>query len=167
MKKQRQRRDIYKGRFDDGFNIDQDVDLAHLRDLMSREDIDGTDYNYYGLYVMNIIKIMLNSSKFRGYPDDLKEELREEAVYDMLRARTKFSGDRYPQPTAPFNYLYRIGFHSFQHVLAKYYQMQSKMVPASLVGNGSRLMDSDVEFSDDILDKAATNWEDIVLNLQD
>lgn len=166
MKKQRERRDIYKGRNDEGFDINKDVDLAHLRALMEREEVDGGEYNYYGLYVNNIIKIMLNSGHFRGYDDDLKEELRAEAVIDMLKARTKFKSEQYPQPTAPFNYLYRIGFHSFQHVLSKYYQMQNKMIPASLVGAGAKLMDSDTEFSDDILEKAATNWEDIVLNLQ-
>lgn len=163
--KKRQRRDIYKSRFDDGFDLNKDIDLGHLRSLMLTDDINGTEYNYYGLYIRNIIKIMLNSGHFRGYDDDVKEDLEAEATIDMLKARRKFAADKYPQATAPFNYLYRIGFHSFQHVLGKYYQMQSKMTPASQVGSGSYVMDSSDEFSEDILDKAVTDWDAIADNL--
>ena len=44
------RRDIYKGRFDPGFCLDKDVDLEHLRELMTRDEITNEEYNYYGLY---------------------------------------------------------------------------------------------------------------------
>lgn len=161
----RHTRDIYKGRFDEGFDINRDVDLAHLREIMAIGDIDNENYNYYGLYCSNIIKIMLNSSRFRGYADDVKEDLTSEAILDMLKARTKFDGAKYTQPSAPFNYLYRIGFHSFQHVLANYYKMQNRMVPASLVGNGTKLSDGD-DFDEDILDKAVTDWDAIADNLR-
>ena len=43
--------------------------------------------------------------------------------------------------------------------------MQSKMIPASQVGTGSALMDSSDEFSEDILDKAITDWDAIADNL--
>lgn len=162
----RQKRDIYKGRHDEGFDINKDVDLAHLRELMSVDDISNADYNYFGLYTRNIIKIMLNSSKFRGYDDAVKEDLEGEAMFDMLRARRKFKPELYPQPSAPFNYLYRIGYHSFQHVLENYYHMQNRMVPASQVGAGALLMDSAIEFSDDILDKAVADWDEIAANLR-
>ena len=160
----RAKRDIYKGRHDKGFDINKDVDLQHLRELMSKSDIDAVSYNYYGLYCSNIIKIMLESVKFRGYPDDVKDDLTSEAVLDMLKARTKFDGAKYTQPSAPFNYLYRIGFHSFQHVLTVYYRMQNKMVPASLVGKGTRLADGD-DFDEDILEKAVTDWDAIYEHL--
>lgn len=161
----RTHRDIYKSRFDNGFDINKDIDLGHLRSLMLTDDINGTEYNYYGLYIRNIIKIMLNSAHFRGYSDDVKEDLEAEATIDMLKARRKFAADKYPQATAPFNYLYRIGFHSFQHVLATYYQMRCKMVPASQVGSGAYLFDSTDEFAEDILDKAVTDWDAIADNL--
>lgn len=161
----RAKRDIYKGRHDKGFDINKDVDLQHLRELMSKSDIDAVSYNYYGLYCSNIIKIMLESVKFRGYPDDVKDDLTSEAVLDMLKARTKFDGAKYTQPSAPFNYLYRIGFHSFQHVLTVYYRMQNKMVPASLVGKGTKLADGG-DFDEDILDKAVTDWDAIAENLR-
>ena len=96
----RQPRDIYKGRFDSGFDINKDVDLSHLRDIMAKADVGNVDYNYYGLYCENIIKIMLNSSNFRGYADDVKDDLRAEALIDMLKARNKFDGAKYTQPTA-------------------------------------------------------------------
>lgn len=163
--KKRQRRDIYKSRFDNGFDLNKDIDLKHLRSLMTTDELSGSEYNYYGLYVKNIIKIMLNSGHFRGYNDDIKEDLEAEATYDMLKARRKFAADLYPQATAPFNYLYRIGFHSFQHVLATYYQMRCKMIPASQVGSGSFLSDSSDEFSEDILEKAVTDWNAIADNL--
>jgi hypothetical protein len=130
----KQKRDIYKSREDAGFDINKDIDLMHLRQLMSTEELNYMDYNYYGLYIKNIIKIMLNSSHFRGYSDDVKEDLEGEATIDMLKARVKFNSEKYPQPTAPFNYLYRVGFHSFQHVLAKYYQLQNKIVPECELG---------------------------------
>lgn len=161
----RAKRDIYKGRHDKGFDINKDVDLQHLRELMSKSDIDAVSYNYYGLYCSNIIKIMLESVKFRGYPDDVKDDLTSEAVLDMLKARTKFDGAKYTQPSAPFNYLYRIGFHSFQHVLTVYYRMQNKMVPASLCGKGTKLSDGG-DFDEDILDKAVTDWDAIAENLR-
>lgn len=161
----RHTRDIYKGRFDEGFDINNDVDLAHLREIMAIDDIDNESYNYYGIYCTNIIKIMLNSSRFRGYDDDVKDDLRSEAIYDMLKARTKFDGAKYTQPSAPFNYLYRVGFHSFQHVLANYYKMQNRMVPASLVGKGTKMSGGD-DFDEDIIDKAATDWDDIADNLR-
>lgn len=162
----RQKRDIYRGRHDQGFDINRDVDLAHLREIMTVDDISNEDYNYFGLYTRNIIRIMLNGAKFRGYSDEVKEDLEGEALIDMLKARRKFKGDLYPQRTAPFNYLFRIGFHSFQHVLENYYHMQNRMVPASQVGAGSLLMDSGVEFSDDILDKAVADWDAIAENLR-
>jgi hypothetical protein len=166
MTTKRQRRDIYRSRFDAGFDINRDIDLGHLRSLMATDDIKDGDYNFYGLYVKNIIKIMLNSSHFRGYDDDVKEDLEAEATIDMLKARTKFAGEKYPQPSAPFNYLYRIGFHSFQHVLANYYQIRCKIIPASQVGSGSLMMDSSDDFSEDILDKAVTDWDAIADNLR-
>lgn len=161
----RHRRDIYKNRFDEGFDINKDIDLGHLRELMATEEIKDSEYNYYGLYIKNIIKIMLNSGHFRGYDDDVKEDLEAEATIDMLKARTKFNGEKYPQATAPFNYLYRIGFHSFQHVLSNYYRMQCKMVPASRVGTNSFMMDSSDEFTEDIIEKAITDWDAIADNL--
>ena len=161
----RAKRDIYKGRHDKGFDINKDVDLQHLRELMSKSDIDAVSYNYYGLYCSNIIKIMLESVKFRGYPDDVKDDLTSEAVLAMLEARTKFDGAKYTQSSAPFNYLYRVGFHSFQHVLTVYYRMQNKMVPASLCGKGTKLADGG-DFDEDILDKAVTDWDAIAENLR-
>lgn len=161
----RARRDIYRGRHERGFNADRDVDLAHLRELMSTEDIDDVGYNYYGLYCMNIIRIMLNSCNFRGYPDDVKADMMSEASLDMVKARTKFDSGKYTAPTAPFNYLYRIGFHSFQHVLTVYYRtMQNRFVAASQVGK-ARLADGE-DFDEDILDKAVTDWDAIAENLR-
>lgn len=162
----RAKRDIYRGRFDAGFDMDRDVDLAHLREVMGMEEIDDFSYDFYGLYCRNIIRIMLCASRFRGYPDDVKEDMSDEAMYDMLRARTKFDGERYPQATAPFNYLYRVGFHSFQHVLAKYYQMQNRMVAASQVGDGARTEDGGA-WSDDIIDRAVTDWDQVKQHLLD
>ena len=162
----RKKRDIYRGRHEAGFDQDRDIDLQHLRELMAMPDLAGMEYNYFGLYVMNIVKIMLNGAKFRGYPEDVKQDLTSEALVDMLKARNKFDGERYPQPTAPFNYLYRIGFHSFQHVLKNYYRMQARMVPASQVGHADMLADGS-EFTDDILDRAITDWDAIAENLRE
>jgi hypothetical protein len=161
----RHKRDIYKGRFEKGFNIDRDVDLAHLRSIMAIEEPSNDDLNHYGLYCKNIIKIMLNSAKFRGYPDEIKENMDFEALVDMLKARTKFKGEQYPAPTAPFNYLFRIGFHGFQRVLVQYYKHkdEAEIVPASLVGLNVRTSNGDA-FDGDVLDKA-TDWDAIIENL--
>lgn len=160
------KRDIYRGRHEEGFDINRDIDLSHLREIMEKDEPSNEEYNYYGLYVTNIVRIMLNAAKFRGYPDDVKEDLRGEATIDMLKARRKFKGADYPQPTAPFNYLYRIGFHSFQHVLSNYYLMQNRMVAASRVGRGTCLADSPEEFTDDIMEKAVSDWDAIAENLR-
>lgn len=160
------RRDIYKGRFDEGFDINRDIDLAHLRSIMQMDKPSNEDLNYYGLYVYNIIKILLNGSNFRGYKDDVKEDMTGEALIDMTKARTKFDGAEHPEPSAPFNYLFRVGFHSFQHVLNTYYRMQNRMIPASQVGKGIRIADSSKEFTDDILEKAVNDWDAIADNLR-
>lgn len=160
------KRDIYKGRFDEGFDINNDVDLAHMRELMTTEEISNEDYNYYGLYVTNVIKIMLNASSFRGYDEDVKEDIMGEALYDSLRARTKFKGDLYPQATAPFSYIYKISHHSAQHVLGKWYEMQNRMVAASHVGDGTKLADGFDEYTDDIINKAVSDWDQIAAHLR-
>lgn len=161
----RHKRDIYKGRFEPGFNIDRDVDLAHLRAIMDIQEPSNDDLNHYGLYCKNIIKIMLNSAKFRGYPDEVKENMEFEALVDMLKARNKFKSDEYPAPSAPFNYLFRIGYHGFQRVLSVYYKHkdEAEIIPASLVGINVRTSTGDV-FDGDILDKA-TDWDAIIENL--
>lgn len=160
------RRDVYKGRHDAGFDIDKDIDLEHMREISAMEDPSNEDYNFYGLYVRNIIRIMLNAAKFRGYPDDVKEDIMGEALIDCLKARRKFRGEDYPQPTAVFNYTYRIAYHSAQHILARYYLMQNRMVAASQVGQGTHLMDSPEEFTDDIIEKAVNDWDAIAENLR-
>ena len=161
----RQKRDIYKGRTDEGFNIDRDVDLVHLRAIMGTEDPSNDDLNHYGLYCKNIIKIMLNSAKFRGYPDDVKENLDFEALVDMLKARQKFKGDEYPQASAPFNYLYRIGFNAFRRVLVNFYKHkdEAEMIPASLVGANVRTSSGEA-FDGDLIEKAP-DWDAIIENL--
>lgn len=161
----RKPRDIYKGRLDKGFNADRDVDLAHLREIMGMQVVDAVNYNYYGVYVRNIIKIMLDSYHFRGYNDDVKEDIMAEGMIDSLKARTKFDGAKFTQPSAPFNYLYRIAFHSAQHVLANYYKMQNRMVPASLCGKGTRFDDGS-DFDDDILNNASPDWDAISEHLK-
>lgn len=160
------RRNIYKGRFDEGFDIDRDVDLAHMRELMTTDEISAADHNFFGLYVTNVIKIMLNGASFRGYGDDVKEDIMGEALYDCLRARLKFDGAKYTQPSAPFNYMYAIAYKSAQHVLAKFYEMQNRMVAASHVGENTKLADGFSDYSEDILDKAPCEWGEIEEHLK-
>lgn len=162
----RKRRDIYRGRMDPAFDIERDVDLEHLRELMTRKEITNEEYNYYGLYIRNIINIVLNSHWFRGYPEDVKEDMMTESLIDTIKVRLKFNGEKYPTPSAPFNYIWRVAFHSCQHVLSNWYLMQNRMVAASHVGSGTCLMDSSEEFSDDIIEKAVNDWEEIELNLR-
>lgn len=156
--RKRQRRDIYKGRNEPGFDVNRDIDLDHLRAIMSADDISNQDYNFYGLYVQNIIRIMLNSSHFRGYGDDVKEDMSGEAMIGMLKARRKFDGEKFSARTAPFNYLYRIGFHCFQHVLANFYRMQDRMVPESVESAGKALERAETE-------DGALDWDAVVDNL--
>lgn len=162
----RKPRDIYKGRFEKGFDINRDVDLAHLREIMAMQEVDNANYNYYGLYIQNIINIMLNSYHFRGYDDEVKHDILTEGMIDALKARTKFDGAKYPQPSAPFNYIYRVCFHSAQHVLTNFYKMQNRMVPASQCGNGTKFSDGD-DYDEDILNKALTDWDAVAEHLQD
>lgn len=161
----RKKRDIYKKVGEPGFDLSRDVDLAHLRAIMSSKDPSNDDLNHYGLYCKNIIKILLNSAKFRGYPDDVKENLDFEALVDMLKARTKFKDEEYPQASAPFNYLYRIGYHSFQHVLVNFYKHkdEAEMIPASLVGANVRTSSGE-PFDGDIIEKAPS-WDAVIENL--
>lgn len=163
----RKRRDIYRGRFDPGFDASRDIDLQHLRELCGAEEIGGMEYNYFGSYCMNIVKILHNNAHFRGYPDDVKDDMMSEALVDMIKARRKFRGEEYPAPTAPFSYFFRIGYRSCLHVLDNYYKTrQNLFTPASQVGAGTCLMDSSEEFSDDIIEKAVNDWEAIELNLR-
>ena len=156
----RQKRDIYRGRHEAGFDVDKDVDLAHLRELMACESLTPDNANFFGRYVRNIARIMLSSSRFCGYPNDVKSDMEMEAIIDMLKARVHFDGERYPQPTAPFNYLYRVGFHSFCHVLTKYYT-QINFVPFSHIDSVSKPKVREMlEIADD-----GDNWDVIADNL--
>lgn len=151
----RKKRDIYRNRTDKGFNVNRDIDLQHLRYLMSNQVISPSDYNYYALYCKNIIRIMFDSAKFKFYDEDVKEDLEAEAIIDMLKARSKFNGDKHDAATAPFNYLYRVAFHSFQHVLKIYYRFRSNCLPASYI---TPMDDYDVT------EKATTDWSLIADN---
>lgn len=158
------RRDIYRGRHEAGFNIDRDIDLAHLRELTGIPELEPREYNYFGLYMRNIVNILLNSADFRGYPEDVKQDITSEALVDMIKARCKFKGGDHPQPTAPFNYFYRIAYHSAQHCLTLYYRMQSRMCPASQVGQQNRFDDGGPV--DDILETEQTDWDLIAESLR-
>lgn len=161
----RRKRDIYRNRFDPAFRVDQDVDLAHLRELMTKDTVDAAEYNYYGLYITNIIKIVLNSHWFRGYPDDVKDDMMSEALIDTIKARTKFDGEKYTQQTAVFNYIWRIAYHSCQHVLVNFYKHKNdaEMIPASLVGANVRTSSGE-PFDGDIIEKAP-DWDAVIENL--
>lgn len=164
----RQKRDIYRGVSDPAFDIDRDVDLEYLRRLTEIEEISNADYNMYGVFVRNIIRICLNSHWFRGYPQDVKDDMMSEALYDTLRARRKFDSAKYPQRTAVFNYYWRITYHSCQHVLDNYYKYKNNLfTPASQVGSGAVVYDSSDEFCDDVLEKAVTDWDLIAESLRD
>lgn len=160
----RKRRDIYKKRTDPGFCANRDVDLEHLRTIMATEDLSPMEYNYYGLYVQNIVRISLNCDNFRGYDEYVKDDMRMEALIDCVKARKYFKSDKYPAATAPFNYLMTIAKHSFQHVLEKFYRMQNKMVAASNIEKGASSLDGSPVDSD-LIDRAVTDWDLIAENL--
>lgn len=161
----RKKRDVYKGRFDEGFDIDKDVDLTHLKALMLTKEPDPREYNWYGIYVANIIKISLHDDHFRGYPDDVTEDMSTEALIDCVKARTHFNAEKYPTATAPFNYLMTVAKHAFLHVLDKYYKTKQNLITAaSHIEAKTRNMDG-TEFDSGLIDKAATDWNEIHENL--
>ena len=155
-------------RNDPSFNPAVDIDRAHLRELMAKETLTEAEHDQYGLYCASIARIILARSDFRGYDDNTREEMRGEALLDTLKARRKFDGVRYPQLSAAFSYLYRIAYHSFQHVLKKYYRSKQNMIlAASLVDNvDCRMYDGD-EFDPETIDSAETNWDTIAELLRD
>lgn len=161
----RKRRDVYKGRFDEGFDIEKDVDLVHLKKLMMMPEVEGKEYNWYGVYIQNIIKISLHDDHFRGYPDDVIEDMTTEALIDCVKARKHFNAEKYPTATAPFNYLMTVAKHSFIHVLDKYYKTKQNLIfAASRIEENTKTMDGD-DFDSSLIDKAATDWNEIHENL--
>lgn len=160
--------DIQITRNDPSFNPAVDIDRAHLRELMAKDTLTEPEYDQYGLYCASIARIILARSDFRGYDEDTKEEMRGEALLDTLKARRKFDGVKYPQLSAAFSYLYRIAFHSFQHVLKKYYRSNQNIIfAASEVDNADcRIYDGD-EFDPEFIQYSETNWENIANLLSD
>lgn len=157
------KRDIYKKVGEPGFNLDRDVDLEYLRRTMETEKLSDHDYNMFGLFARNIIQIVQNDYHFRGYPDYLKEDMMSESLLDVIKARTKFKGKDYPNKSAPFYYLWRIAFNACARVCDHYYKMQSKMIPASLVGANVRTSSGE-PFDGDIIEKAP-DWSAVIENL--
>ena len=134
----KQKRDIYKTRTAPNFDIYSDIDLADLRDLMSTEILTSAEYDRYGLYCLNLLKILCKNHKFIGYSDSVKEDLCGAALPDILVARRTFKGSDYPQPTAPFNYLYRISYNAFARTLKNYYEhRENNIVPMSCLPDGT------------------------------
>lgn len=160
----KRKRDIYKGRGDEGFDLEKDIDLAHLRTLMTTETLSYSDNEYYGIYCRNIAKIMLNSGKFVGYPPSLKEEIEGNAILKMLTARVHFD-DKYDAPSAPFNYLYRCAYNSCLKTIMAYYKMQDKMIPVSELPNGAHRSDG-TTMEIDYFDSAITDWDEIADHLR-
>lgn len=159
-----QKRDIYRKVGEPGFNIDTDIDLEYLRRLMETPEPQPKDFNMYGVFIRNIIKIVQNDHHFRGYPDYLKDDMMSEALVDLVKARTKFKSKDYPRPSAPFYYLWRIAFNSCAHVCEHYYRMQNRMYPASQVGQQNRFDDGGPV--DDILETERTDWDLIAESLR-
>ena len=154
--------DIYIKSTDNSFKPDRDIDREHLRELMSKQSLTQSEYDQYGLYCSSVARILLSRSEFRNYPDDVKEEMRGEALIDTLKARQKFNADKYKQLSAAFSYLYRISYHSFQHVLKKYYRSKQNLIlAASRVDNAENRIFEGECFDPELIQSYLVDWDKI------
>lgn len=79
----------------------------------------GVVTDQLGIYMKAIATHMLGSGSFRGYPQDLKEDMVGEAVLKMMKNLKNLKAEK---KQAFFNYLTRCCYCSFITTLSKYYR---------------------------------------------
>lgn len=138
------KRDIYKLKMDRTFIPERDIDLADLRRILTTSERTEEDKQALGQYIDNVAKILLKSSKFCGYPDAVKNDIKSLGCWDAITGCDGFDGDKYPNDTAPFSYIYRIIYNRAGHVVMDYYK--KKAVPFSSLPD---VMSSNITDNDD------------------
>lgn len=127
-------RDIYRKRNDPGFSMNRDIDLEDLRSLMG-DHSEEERKTRFGHYLQNIAKILLQSRKFVGYPETVKDDIRSLGILDAYAGASNFDGEKFRAQTAPFSYIYRIMYNRATHVIKDFYREKAFTVTSDS-GNG-------------------------------
>lgn len=101
--------------------MDRDIDLEDLRTLMGCH-FEKEDNERFGHYLQNIAKILLQSKKFIGYPETVKDDIRSLGILDAYSGSANFDGEKFRAQTAPFSYIYRIMYNRATHVIKDFYR---------------------------------------------
>ena len=83
-----------------------------------KEQFDNETAHYFVLLVENYV----NHRWFRGYPSHIKEDMKSEALYYMIRYGKNFD----PSRAEPFGYFTQIAKNAFLSVIQKEYKEQAK-----------------------------------------
>lgn len=94
-----------------------DLDLEDFSNLVVRlhdkKRLNETENDRYATYIYTMIYIVLSNPKFEKKPYDEREELAEQAIYELLTGLPSFN--KY-KGSSIYSYAYRICFTAFCHV---------------------------------------------------
>lgn len=116
------KRNIFISRFDSNFNPKRDIDLVDFRELLSKKERNEEEHNRCCMYIYVVADILLHSSNFAGYPDEVKNEIKARGLVQSVLYASHFDGEAYPTKSAPFYYIYRIVYSMACHALRDYYK---------------------------------------------
>ena len=137
-------RDIYRKRNDPGFSMNRDIDLEDLRSLMG-DHSEEERKTRFGHYLQNIAKILLQSRKFVGYPETVKDDIRSLGILDAYSGASNFDGDKFRAQTAPFSYIYRIMYNRATHVIKDFYRDRAFTVTSDSGSSIANTLSADEE----------------------
>ena len=111
---------------DKDFKWGKEIDNKDLRYLLTKPgELSYSENERFGFYVYALIDVLCGNPHFCHYCENVREQIMGSAMVDMLKARGKFKGDKYPLESAPFNFLFRIGFNACSRWLKRYYQRKN------------------------------------------
>ena len=100
---------------DPGFNDYYDIDIEDFQNIVMKlknnTQLNYTENERYGKYILTICLIVLEGPKFKKKPNYEKEEIIEQQYYELLNGITSFN----PSKGRIYSYAYRIAYTSVCH----------------------------------------------------
>jgi len=94
-----------------------DLDLEDFTNIVSKlhdkKVLSHEENGRYAVYIYTVINIVFENDKFKGKPKDEREELSDQAVYELCTGLPSFDVSK---GSSIYSYAYRICYTAFCHV---------------------------------------------------
>lgn len=105
---------------DNNFTKYYDLDLDDFTNIVvklhNKEQLENEQNDRYAMYIYTIIYIVLENPKFSKKPYDEREELADQAIFELLNGLPTFNIEK---GSSIYSYAYRICYTAFCHVYTK------------------------------------------------